>query len=122
VLASGVFAYWRKIMPKGYWVTFYKKITNPDALAAYAKLAKPAIEAGGGKFIARGVPAKVYDAGVKERAVLIEFESVAQAVAAFESPAYQEARKLLAGAVERDVRIIEGTLPIPPVDEPTGVR
>jgi uncharacterized protein (DUF1330 family) len=96
-------------MPKGYWITFYRKISNTDALAAYAKLATPAIQAGGGKFLARGVPAEAYDGGSKERAVLIEFESVEKAIATFEGPAYQAARKLLEGAVDRDVRILEGT-------------
>ncbi|HXY00826.1 MAG TPA: DUF1330 domain-containing protein [Candidatus Limnocylindrales bacterium] len=95
-------------MAKGYWITFYRKISNADALAAYAKLAGPAIEAGGGKFLARGVPAKAYEGGLKERAVLIEFESVQKAVATFESANYQAAAELLVGAVERDVRIVEG--------------
>lgn len=96
-------------MAKGYWITFYRKIANADALAAYAKLAGPAIEAGGGKFLARGVAARTYEAGIKERAVLIEFESVQKAIATFESPSYQAAAKLLVGAVERDIRIVEGT-------------
>lgn len=96
-------------MAKGYWMTFYRKIMNADALAAYGKLAVPAIEAGGGKFLARGIPVKAYDDGLKERAVLIEFESVQKALATFESPNYQAAARLLKGAVERDVRIIEGT-------------
>jgi uncharacterized protein (DUF1330 family) len=96
-------------MPKGYWVTFYRKVMNADALAVYAKQAGPAIEAGGGKFIARSVPAKTYEAGVKERAVLIEFESVEKAIATFESPDYQAAAKLLVDAVERDIRILQGT-------------
>jgi len=96
-------------MPKGYWVTFYRKVMNAEALAAYAKQAGPAIEAGGGKVIARGVPARTYEAGVKERAVLIEFESAEKAIATFESPAYQAAAKLLVGAVERDIRILQGT-------------
>lgn len=96
-------------MAKGYWITFYRKIMNADALAAYGKLAVPAIEAGGGKFLARGIPVKAYDDGLKERAVLIEFESVQKALATFESPNYQAAARLLKGAVERDVRIIEGT-------------
>jgi uncharacterized protein (DUF1330 family) len=95
-------------MAKGYWITFYRKIVNAEALAAYARLAGPAIEAAGGKFLARGIPAKVYDGGIHERAVLIEFPSVEQAVAVFESPNYQAAAKLLAGAVERDVRIVQG--------------
>jgi uncharacterized protein (DUF1330 family) len=98
-------------MAKGYWVTFYRKITNAGALAEYAKLAGPAIEAGGGKFLARGVPTKVYEAGLKERAVLIEFESVKQAIATFEGARYQAAAKLLVGAAERDIRIVEGAEP-----------
>lgn len=95
-------------MAKGYWITFYRKIVKAEALAEYAKLAVPAIEAGGGKFLARGIPVKAYEAGLKERAVLIEFENVEKAVATFESANYQAAAKLLAGAVERDIRIIEG--------------
>jgi uncharacterized protein (DUF1330 family) len=96
-------------MAKGYWITFYRKIANPEALTAYGKLAGQAIEAGGGKILARGVPAKEYEAGLKERTVLIEFESVEKAVATFESPDYQAAAKLLSGAAERDVRIVQGT-------------
>jgi uncharacterized protein (DUF1330 family) len=96
-------------MAKGYWITLYRTIKNADALAQYAKLAGPAIEAGGGKLLARGVPVKVYEAGLKERAVLIEFESVAQAIATFESARYQAAAKLLAGAAERDIRFVEGS-------------
>jgi uncharacterized protein (DUF1330 family) len=96
-------------MAKGYWITFYRKITNAEALAAYGKLARPAIQAGGGKFLARGVPAKSYEAGLKERTVLIEFESLAQAVATFEGPEYQAAAKLLVGAAERDIRFMEGS-------------
>lgn len=95
-------------MAKGYWITFYRTVTNPAALGEYAKLAGPAIGAGGGRILARGVPMKAYEAGLKERAVLIEFDSVAKAVATFESATYQAAAKLLIGAVERDVRIVEG--------------
>jgi len=98
-------------MAKGYWITFYRKITNAGALAEYAKLATPAIEAGGGIFLGRGVPAKVYEAGLKERSVLIEFESLKQAIATFEGARYQAAAKLLVGAVERDIRIMEGAEP-----------
>ena len=50
-------------MAKAYWVATYKSISNPDALAAYAKLAGPAIQAAGGKFLARGVAAKGYESG-----------------------------------------------------------
>ena len=66
-------------MAKAYWIATYKSISNPDALAAYAKLAGPAIQAGGGRFLARGTAAKAYESGVLQRTVLIEFDSVAQA-------------------------------------------
>jgi uncharacterized protein (DUF1330 family) len=54
-------------MAKAYWIAFYRSISNPDALAAYAKLAGPAIAAGGGRFLARGNAAKAYESGVAQR-------------------------------------------------------
>ena len=95
-------------MAKGYWVTFYRKVMNPDALAQYAKLAGPPIQASGGRFLSRGGAVKTYEHGLRERSVLIEFESVEKAIAAYESPEYQAAVKVLEGAAERDVRILEG--------------
>lgn len=95
-------------MAKAYWIAFYRAIKNPDALAAYAKLAGPAIQAGGGRFLVRGAPAKTYEAGLNQRVVVIEFDSLAQATAAHDSPGYQEALKVLGNAVERDMRIVEG--------------
>jgi len=95
-------------MAKVYWVATYRAIHNPDAFAAYAKLAGPALTAGGGHFLARGNPAQVYDNAVNGRVVLIEFDSVAQARAAHDSPAYAEALKALGNAVDRDIRIVEG--------------
>lgn len=95
-------------MAKAYWIAFYRAIKNPDALAAYAKLAGPAIQAGGGRFLVRGAPAKTYEAGLNQRVVVIEFDSLAQATAAHDSPGYQEALKVLSNAVERDMRIVEG--------------
>lgn len=95
-------------MHKGYWMTFYRSVSNPEALAAYGKLAGPAITAGGGRFLVRGMPAKTYDAGLNQRCVVIEFDSLEKAIATFESAEYQAAKKLLDGAVERDVRFAEG--------------
>jgi uncharacterized protein (DUF1330 family) len=97
-------------MAKAYWITTYRSISNSDALAAYAKLAAPSIQAGGGKFLVRApTPAKTYEAGLNQRTVVIEFPSVAQAIAAHDSPGYQAALKALGkGNVERDMRIVEG--------------
>lgn len=95
-------------MPKAYWIASYRSINDPVALGEYGKLAGPALQEAGGRFIARGIPAIVYEAGVSQRTVLIEFDSVEQAIAAHDSSTYQEALRALGNAAERDVRIIEG--------------
>ena len=95
-------------MAKAYWIACYRSIKDPEALAAYAKLAGPALHGAGGRFLARGMPAKVYEAGLNQRTVLIEFDSVDQAIAAHDSAGYQEALRVLGNAVERELRIVEG--------------
>ena len=95
-------------MAKAYWIASYRSIKDPEALAEYAKLAGPAIWASGGRSLVRGTPAKTLEAGLNLRTVVIQFDSVASAIAAYESPAYQAARKLLGDTVERDIRIVEG--------------
>jgi uncharacterized protein (DUF1330 family) len=95
-------------MAKGYWIAFYRSVSDPAALADYGKLAGPAIQAAGGRFLARGTAIQAFEAGIKERSVVIEFDSPEKAIAAYESPAYKAARRVLEGAVERDVRIVEG--------------
>jgi len=95
-------------MARGYWIAFYRSVSDPVALAAYAKLAGPAIAAAGGRFLARGNAAKAYEAGVAQRVVVIEFDSVEKAMAAHDSQAYQAALKVFGKAAERDLRIVEG--------------
>jgi uncharacterized protein (DUF1330 family) len=95
-------------MAKAYWISSYRKILDPNKLAAYAKLAKPAIEAGGGRFLARATAAAAYEDGVAERTTLIEFDSVEQALATHASPDYQAALAALDGGVIRDMRIVPG--------------
>ena len=95
-------------MAKAYWVAVYHSVSNPEALAAYAKLAAPAIAAGGGRFLARGNAAKAYEAGLAQRVVIIEFDGVAQAIATHDGEAYQAALKVFDNAGVRDVRIVEG--------------
>ena len=94
-------------MAKAYWIACYRSVSNPAALAKYAELAGPAVIAAGGRFLARGGTAKTFEAGIAQRTVLIEFDSVEKAVAAYNSAAYTAAAKELQGAVERDIRIVE---------------
>ena len=96
-------------MPKAYWVVTYRSVTNPEAWQAYAKLAAPALTAAGGRFMVRSKPVKIYEAGLNERVVMVEFDSLDKAIAAHETPAYQAALKALGtGNVERDMRVVEG--------------
>jgi uncharacterized protein (DUF1330 family) len=94
-------------MTKAYWVNTFRSVSDPDKLAAYVELAGPVMREFGGRFLARGQPARVFEAGVMERTVVIEFDSVEQAVAAYESPGYQSALRALGDGAERDLRIVD---------------
>lgn len=96
-------------MAKGYLVTVYRSISDTESMAEYAKLAGPALQAAGGKFLARGPAVAGYENGLKERVVIVEFESVEKAIAAHDGEGYQQAlAKLKKGAVDRDQRVVEG--------------
>ncbi|MQM24206.1 DUF1330 domain-containing protein [Glycomyces albidus] len=95
-------------MPKGYWVSVYPAIEDPEGLESYNELAGVAVKAAGGRLLA-GIGSRVaaYEAGIAERVVLIEFDSFERAVAAYESAAYEKALAELPAGFERDFRIIE---------------
>jgi uncharacterized protein (DUF1330 family) len=95
-------------MAHGYWVMTFRSISDPAAVDRYAAAAEPAIRAHGGRVLAAGVPAATYEAGLSQRVAIVEFDSLAAAIAAYESADYQVAVAHLVGAVERDVRVIEG--------------
>ena len=95
-------------MPKAYWINVFRKVNDPAKVDAYRKLAGPVMEAAGAKFLVRGDPANVYEAGLMQRTVVIEFPSVDAAIAAHDSPGYQAALKALGDGAERDLRIVEG--------------
>jgi uncharacterized protein (DUF1330 family) len=91
-----------------YWVSIYQEIRDEQKMAAYAALAGPALTSAGGRFIARGLPEKVYEGGLNQRVVIIEFDSVEAATAAHDSPTYQEALAALGDGVRREIRIVPG--------------
>lgn len=95
-------------MPKGYWVTCYRSISDPQKLAAYAKLAPAATAPFGCRYLVRGNPSTTFESGQNERIVISEFPSVENAIAAYNSPAYQDALKALGNGAVRDIRIVDG--------------
>ena len=96
-------------MKKGYWIVLYRSVSDETALKKYGELAIPAIAAGGGKALIRtGDVVEPREAGLKQRVVVMEFESFENALATYSGAAYQAALKVLGSAAERDVRIVEG--------------
>ena len=91
-----------------YWINLYREVSDEAKVAAYVELSGPAIRKAGGTFLARGLPEQTYEAGVQNRTVLIEFESVEAARAAHDSPGYQEALAALGDGAVRDMRIVPG--------------
>lgn len=95
-------------MAKAYMVVTYRSLKDPKALEAYAKLAGPAVQAQGGRFLVRGMPNRTYELGMNQRTVVVEFDSVEKARAAYEGPDYKKALDALGNAAERDMRLVEG--------------
>lgn len=93
---------------KGYWVVAYNSVSNPDAISQYMKLAGKALEVLGGRVILGGKPAKIHEAGLDQTVVVVEFDDLQKAIAAYESDAYKPALQALGDAAQRDFRIVEG--------------
>ena len=95
-------------MPKAYLVSFYREIKNPEALAAYAKLGAAAVEANGGRILARGGRVKSLEGGIEERTIIVEFDNFESALFHYNSDAYKQALTALGNGAVRDMRIVEG--------------
>jgi len=99
-------------MAKGYMISAHRSEADPVKRAAYLKVAGPALEAAGGKILAKAganagrVVAR--ENGIAGQTVLIEFQSFEAAVAAYESEPYQDALRALDGGADRDIRLFEG--------------
>jgi uncharacterized protein (DUF1330 family) len=95
-------------MSKGYILSAYREINDPEKLAAYGALAGPAVEAAGGRFLARGGSVTAHEHGLEQRTVVIEFDSYEAALQLYASEKYKEALAVLGDAVIRDFRVVEG--------------
>lgn len=90
------------------WIA-HVKVTDEEAYGRYAKLAGPAIEAHGGRFIARAARYVQLEGRDRARNVVAKFPSVEAAEACYHSPEYQEALSHARNASERDLVIVETT-------------
>ena len=93
---------------KGYWITLCH-VTDSETYGEYIKLAGPAIQKYGGKFLARGGKQVKYEGSSYDRTVVIEFPSFEIAKNYYYSKEYQKAHSFLKGTVVRDLQIVEGS-------------
>ena len=84
-------------------------VTDPAKYQEYAKLAGPATQKYGGKFLVRGGKKTVLEGNIPyERIVVNEFPDVETAKKFYNSPEYQEAKKHRLGAADFHMIIVEG--------------
>lgn len=96
-------------MPKAY-VIVDMDVTDPDRYKAeYVPRSGPAVEAAGGRYLARGGETVVLEGDRQpNRTVVIEFPSLDAAKAWYDSPAYREARSARDGAAVGSFIVVEG--------------
>jgi uncharacterized protein (DUF1330 family) len=97
----------RKIM-KGYWIAIYKDLKNIDDIKKYAEKATLAIKKYHGKILVRGGKVETVEGSRSPRTVLIEFQSMKEALKCYYSDEYQEAKKIGNCEFNRHIQIIEG--------------
>jgi uncharacterized protein (DUF1330 family) len=88
------------------WIA-HVTVTDEDAYGQYAKIAGPAIADHGGKFLARGARFVQLEGKERPRNVVARFPSLEEAVACYNSPAYQEALSHAKDASERELMVVE---------------
>jgi uncharacterized protein (DUF1330 family) len=96
-------------MKKGYWVVAYRTVGDEAAMQNYVPLAVSALDKFGARtLVPPGSAVTAFEAGLKLKTVVVEFDSYGIALAAYESEDYKKALIALGSSVERDFRIVEG--------------
>ena len=94
-------------MPKGYWIA-HVNVSDSETYPDYISTAKPAFEKYGARFMVRGGPHECVEGNSGERHVVIEFASMADALACYNSEQYQKAVKIRQSASTGNITIVEG--------------
>lgn len=94
-------------MPKAYWIA-HIDVEDPERYPDYVATAKPAFERHGARFLARGGTAHGLEGTARGRNVVIEFPSMEEAMACYQSDEYQKAKAIRQEAARGELLIVEG--------------
>ena len=94
-------------MPKAYWIA-HVDVTDAALYPDYVATARPAFERHQARFLARGGEARGLEGTARARNVVIEFPSMAEAMACYESDEYRAARAIRERAATSELMIVEG--------------
>jgi uncharacterized protein (DUF1330 family) len=94
-------------MSKTYWIARVD-VSDPETYKKYVETGKPAFERHGAKFLARGGKTEVLEGKARARNVVIEFASMEDALACYNSPEYTAARKIRQSISEGEFVLVEG--------------
>ena len=94
-------------MPKAYWIARVD-VRDPETYKQYVETAKPAFERYNAKFLARGGRTEVLQGQARARNVLIEFASMDDALACWNSPEYTKARGIRQPVSTGEFILVEG--------------
>ncbi len=94
-------------MPKGY-IIGHITVTNPEAYKEYVERDTPVLEGYGGRFIVRGGRSEAPEGPMKDRHVVIEFDSFEAARTAYHSPGYQALVHLRTENSDSEILLVEG--------------
>lgn len=92
---------------KGYWIA-HVTVTEPDAYKNYTDAAPEAFKKYNARILARGGRHQQFEGEGRPRNVVIEFDTFEDAIACYNSPEYQSARKHRQNAGVADIVIVEG--------------
>jgi len=94
-------------MPKAYWIARVD-VRDPERYADYVSTAAPAMQRFGARFVVRGGAYREMEGTARARNVVIEFASMEDALACYESPEYVEAKRIREAVSDAEIVIVEG--------------
>lgn len=95
-------------MSKGYIIGHVTITGEAEAYAPYSRNNDEIFPRYGGRFLARGGQSQYLEGEGFQRHVIVEFPSYADALAAYNDPAYQENLKIRQAVSDGQIIVVEG--------------